>query len=96
MYYDKTKGEIYQSISDLDHAGMALIEAHNPAGFVDYLAKYKNSICGRIPILIYLHAICLAKDSSLKTRFVKYSQSNQAKTTKDYSVSYAAAVTTKV
>lgn len=95
MHYDKTKGEIYQSIEDLDRMGMQLIEGHNPEGFIEYLAKYKNTICGRIPILLYLFAIAQAKDSGLKTKFVKYAQSNKVVTMKDFSVSYAAAVSYK-
>jgi len=99
LNYDKTKGEIWQSIEFFDKMGMNLIEAHNPNGFIQYLSECKNTICGRYPIIIYLSAIAKAQEKSkikIETKFVKYTQSNKVMTMKDYSVSYATSISIKL
>ena len=53
-FYDKSWGEIYQSIQTLDRTGMDIIERLDPASFTDYLKKYGNTICGRHPIGVLL------------------------------------------
>ena len=70
---------------------MFLIEMQRPGAFADYLREYSNTICCRHPISVWLHSVCesvLAHD----IRFVKYAQSEKARTTRDNSVSYAGAV----
>ena len=85
------QGPIYSSIEWLDRAGMDLIEAQDAAGFQRYLKRYGNTICGRHPTAVLLHALahCAAK---LSVRFTKYDQSHRCTTEADSSVSYAAAV----
>lgn len=90
-FYDTSRGAIHESIEWLDHEGMRIIETQNASTFHEYRKTYKNTICGRHPIAILLEALshCQTKFS---LNFVKYAQSNQCKTEKDSSVSYAAAV----
>lgn len=67
------------------------IQDHDPAAFDKYIKETKNTICGRHPIGIYLHLLKKSK-LGLKTKFVKYAQSEQVKTSKQSSVSYASAI----
>nr|CAI5867676.1 unnamed protein product [Callosobruchus analis] len=94
-YYDRTYGNIYQSIEGLDRVGMNIIENLDPTEFTNYLKKYGNTICGRHPIGILLQAIqeVLRNDSSQNAtlKFLKYAQSSKCRTMNDSSVSYAAA-----
>lgn len=85
-------------MESLDKLGMSLIEAHDPKAFHEYLNKTENTICGRHPIAVFMNAVkTYAQTSSLgdklKTKFVKYAQSNQAKRKQDSSVSYASSLT---
>ncbi|XP_072401888.1 protein MEMO1 [Diabrotica undecimpunctata] len=94
-YYDRSYGNIYQSIEGLDRVGMSIIENLNPTEFTNYLRKYGNTICGRHPIGILLQAIqeLLRNDSSQRAslKFLKYAQSSQCRNMNDSSVSYASA-----
>ncbi|CAH1955702.1 unnamed protein product [Acanthoscelides obtectus] len=94
-YYDRTYGNIYQSIEGLDRVGMNIIENLDPTEFTNYLKKYGNTICGRHPIGILLQAIqeLLRNDSTQNAtlKFLKYAQSSKCRTMNDSSVSYAAA-----
>ena len=47
--------EIYQFIEWLDRLGMDKIAAQEPGAFAVYLKKYKNTICGRHPIGVWLN-----------------------------------------
>ena len=82
---------VWQSIEKLDGQGMNLIQDHDAEGFDKYIKDTQNTICGRHPIGIYLHILRLSK-LKLKTKFVKYAQSEQVKDKKGSSVSYASAV----
>jgi AmmeMemoRadiSam system protein B len=95
-YYDKSQGHIYQSIEALDRKGMDAVESLNPLGFSKYLQEFSNTICGRHPIAVLLHAVFYIKSADLnwQLKFVQYSQSNQCKNMGDSSVSYASAVLT--
>jgi AmmeMemoRadiSam system protein B len=90
-YHDKSKGAIWQSSEALDREGMRAIEAQDPAGYAAYQKKYANTICGRHPIAVLLHAMKAAR-GGFSTRFVHYSQSSRAETARDSSVSYASAL----
>lgn len=70
---------------------MGLIEMQRPGAFADYLREYSNTICGRHPISVWLHAL---RESALThdVRFVKYDQSERVRSARDSSVSYASAV----
>lgn len=83
--------KIHEYIEHLDKKGMSLIEMQRPGAFADYLREYSNTICGRHPISVWLHSL---RESALthEVRFVKYAQSEKARTTRDHSVSYAGAV----
>ncbi|EEB17264.1 conserved hypothetical protein [Pediculus humanus corporis] len=98
-FYDKSWGEIHQSIQTLDKMGMDIIEKLNPTEFTDYLKKYGNTICGRHPIGVLLQAIAYLKNSSnfgnkINLKFLKYVQSSQCCRMSDSSVSYASAAVT--
>ncbi|TBU35197.1 MEMO1 family protein [Dichomitus squalens] len=93
---------IHASISALDHEGMELLtlppftasQAHRT--FADYLARTKNTICGRHPIGVLFGALAALEQqgTSLKLKWVRYEQSNACETVKDSSVSYASAFVT--
>eukprot|EP01135_Chromosphaera_perkinsii_P010431 Nk52_evm1s2127 gene=Nk52_evmTU1s2127 len=97
--YDKSKGDIFQSIEHMDRMGMKFIENLDPSGFYDYLKECGNTICGRHPIAVLLNAIDeIRKSSELgssfkspQVKFLSYSQSSQVVSPSDSSVSYAAA-----
>ncbi len=90
--YDKSLGAIWQSIEQLDKAGMELIEKVDAAGFAAYLADQKNTICGRHPIGVFLNALRIWKGSAPSLKFLHYAQSSKCKVSSDSSVSYAAGV----
>ena len=84
--------ELHEFIEELDKQGMGLIERHDADEFQRYIDKTGNTICGRHPISVLLHAISFA-DMPLKTAFVAYAQSSHCVTESDSSVSYASAIT---
>jgi AmmeMemoRadiSam system protein B len=92
-FYDKQLGEIHQSIEALDRMGMDMIESLDPSKFTEYLKKYKNTICGRFPILVLLYAV-EASDKNYSIKFIAYAQSSACKNMSDSSVSYASAILT--
>ena len=90
---------IHESISQLDHEAMEILTIPPNTGssshhyFAEYLAKTKNTICGRHPIGVLLGALgTLEKDGrSVKLKWVRYEQSSKCLTLQDSSVSYASA-----
>ncbi|KAI3438094.1 hypothetical protein D9Q98_000536 [Chlorella vulgaris] len=94
-HHDPAHGPIHASVEWLDREGMALIEAQDAAGFHAYLKRYGNTICGRHPTAVLLHALahCSIKH---EVRFTKYDQSHRCTTLADSSVSYASAVVVAV
>nr|CAG4636357.1 EOG090X09ZA [Eubosmina coregoni]SVE69936.1 EOG090X09ZA [Eubosmina coregoni] len=94
-HYEKSYGEIYQSIQRLDQQGMTIIEMLDTAGFTDYLKKYGNTICGRHPISVLLnmmdHYRITANGVKMSLKFIDYAQSSQCRSFSDSSVSYASA-----
>jgi len=91
--------QIYQYIERLDRIGMDHISMQRPGAFAIYIKEYKNTICGRAPIGVYLNAIKANNHGgveSLTLRFVKYAQSSQVQSSHDSSVSYASAIARKV
>lgn len=96
-HYEKPL-EVWQSVEKLDRRGMELIEKHDFQGYHKYLEETENTICGRHPIGVYLSALKSYQSlnnlgDTLKTTFLKYAQSNQAKRKQDSSVSYASSLT---
>lgn len=82
----------------MDRQGMDHIASQQPGAFAKYIKLYKNTICGRHPIAVYLSALVENKNAGQETveiDFVKYSQSGQVKTGRDSSVSYASAIVRK-
>ena len=61
--------------------------------FRDYLARTKNTICGRHPIGVLFGALAALEEGgrSPKLKWVRYEQSSACVTVKDSSVSYASA-----
>ncbi|KAK3092955.1 hypothetical protein FSP39_009320 [Pinctada imbricata] len=92
-FYDKSCGEVWQSIEALDRMGMETIEKLKPSQFTEYLRKYQNTICGRYPIGVLLNAVnSLQKNGNglkMSFKFIKYAQSSKCKSMRDSSVSYA-------
>lgn len=88
------RGEpIYKSIERCDREGMQKIEEGSHKGFVEYLSRTRNTICGRHPISVMLCALEKAKIRE-RFRFIDYTQSSRCRTVRDSSVSYAAGVVT--
>ena len=94
MPYNKTEGEIWESIKKLDYNGIKAIESGDPKLFANYLEQTENTICGRHPISIMMNAFYKDKTSFL-TQFLHYEQSEKVKTKYQGSVSYAASITVK-
>lgn len=93
MHYDPNHGEIYKSIEALDKEGMKFIENLDSNGFYNYLASYRNTICGRHPISVMLNAAEIAQKNygvNYDFKFHDYKQSNRCYDENDSSVSYAA------
>ncbi|KAJ3177613.1 hypothetical protein HDU87_004366 [Geranomyces variabilis] len=82
---------IHKRIEALDRQGMAEIESLDHKRFANYCKKTKNTICGRHPIGVLLAAVEKLKGTDAELKFVDYSQSGQAQSPRDSSVSYAAA-----
>ena len=59
--------EIHEYIEWLDREGMEKISLQDPGAFAKYMKQYKNTICGRYPIGVYLHALQKAKESGNST-----------------------------
>lgn len=89
--YDRSKGQIYESIEAMDREGMNLIQNNDPLGFQRYLKETENTICGRHPIAVMLFAI-VNSGLTIRTRFVKYAQSECITNIRGSSVSYASSV----
>lgn len=98
QHYDEKCGQIHESIKALDHMGMDLIEDLDHEGFAHYLKRYRNTICGRHPIGVFLGAVTALRrhsnGSAMRLKFLNYDQSSQCRSMADSSVSYAAATFT--
>jgi len=91
---------IHESIRRLDHEAMEsltlprLSAADSHDEFAKYLAKTKNTICGRHPIGVLLGALAsIEREKGVRStmKWVRYEQSSACLTVKDSSVSYASA-----
>ena len=78
--------------------GMELIENLDVTGFDKYLKDYDNTICGRHPIGVLLHAVRalvqrveVGMEAAPSLKFVQYAQSSKCHNMRDSSVSYASA-----
>ncbi|XP_003744935.1 protein MEMO1 [Galendromus occidentalis] len=93
QHYDEAQGDIWESISKLDHDGMKLIEDLSPTSFASYLKSTGNTICGRHPIGVLLNSIATLQQSPIRfnCEFLRYAQSNRVTSRQDSSVSYASA-----
>jgi hypothetical protein len=91
---------IHESISRLDHEAMDILtmppssaeKAHSD--FASYLAKTKNTICGRHPIGVLFGTLAQSeKDNDVHStlQWVRYEQSSPCHSIRDSSVSYASA-----
>ncbi|XP_064402719.1 protein MEMO1-like [Halichondria panicea] len=93
--YNKADGPIHASIEAMDHVGMDKISALDSVGFTSYLEETRNTICGRHPIAVLLHAVdditCHHDELQFSLKWVKYDQSSACKSLSDSSVSYASA-----
>lgn len=91
---------IWESIAALDKQGMAAVTSASHDTFVDYLAKTRNTVCGRHPIGVVMAAIeAVAQEEEeeeegkvvVAFRWVRYEQSSEVVNVRESSVSYAAA-----
>ncbi|KEG14986.1 protein MEMO1 [Trypanosoma grayi] len=94
FHYQKANyPEIAEAIIAMDHEGMDWLEKRDINGWHEYLAKTKNTICGRNPISAGM--VALKNRKTVSVRFLHYSQSNRCANLSDSSVSYAGAVITQ-
>ena len=89
-FFDKSQGQIWNSIETLDKMGMKLIEKKSAQEFRTYLEDYGNTICGRHPISVFLQVVNHSETAEIK--FVHYEQSSKCHSMSDSSVSYASAI----
>lgn len=91
-FYDKKKGEIWQSIEYYDMMAVDIMKKYEPKELDDYFKKYENTICGRHPITIMLCMIdSFDKEKKKEGDLVcyKYAQSEKVTSMYEGSVSYA-------
>lgn len=94
-YYEPNDGKIYESIEKLDRMGMDAIISQDTDKWYPYLKKYKNTICGRHPIGVFLQSLKYS-NTKVEIEFVYYAQSSQCVDRSDSSVSYAVGVITPI
>lgn len=95
LFYDNSKGEIWESIKFYDLMAIKIMNKFNPKEFEEYFDKYGNTICGRKPISILLSLIdTFEKETKDNDEFIclKYSQSEKVVNKSQNSVSYAGTV----
>jgi len=93
--YDNRHGPIHKSIEALDREAMNSISTLDPEVFRNYLSTTKNTICGRVPIMLLLQAIQSSK-TKYQMEFIHYKQSSQCLSESDSSVSYAAGILSQI
>jgi AmmeMemoRadiSam system protein B len=91
QHYDPKQGQIFESITALDHEGMDLIAKQDYAAWTKYLKTTRNTICGRVPISLLLVAM-QTLGNPFQVEWTHYAQSQAVTSKNDSSVSYAAAV----
>lgn len=79
---------IFKQIENMDMDAADIISKHDVEGFIDYLLKTHNTICGSNPIKILL-TLLQQYSGKIFTKLIHYSQSNPARNCRDSSVSYA-------
>ncbi|CDJ47493.1 hypothetical protein, conserved [Eimeria brunetti] len=90
---------IHATIEKMDRKAVKFITEHQGQGFYDYLEATGLSVCGRHPISLFLLLLERAsanQEDKFSTQLIAYSQSSQAQSRNDSSVSYAALCTTRV
>ena len=93
--YDRSKGEIWQSIEAMDRECISAIESCNPYSFQEVQAKFENTICGRHPISVMLHMLRVSQgrgQEAYECSNLSYAQSSKCIKSTDSSVSYGALV----
>ncbi|KAL1408294.1 hypothetical protein Q8F55_005100 [Vanrija albida] len=97
----RNEAPIWKSIQYMDHEGMDLLRTPARKGAVEewerYLARTKNTICGRNPITVLLNLVqhfYAGKHAAdyVHFVFVRYEQSSRCTTKQDSSVSYVSGV----
>ncbi|KJP89084.1 AmmeMemoRadiSam system protein B [Plasmodium fragile] len=82
---------IFKQVENMDKDAANIISRHNLVEFIEYLNKTHNTICGSNPIKMMLQLL-QGFSGNVSTKLMHYSQSNQARSTNDSSVSYAGMV----
>jgi len=93
--WDNKSIEIHEYIEWLDRGGMDHIALQDPGAFATYLKKYRNTICGRNPIGVWLNSVLTNKENGMEqldVKFVRYAQSSKVRDMRESSVSYASGV----
>lgn len=93
-YWDKENFKYpYEYIEDMDKTGCSIIEKMDPKGWISYIKKTKNTICGKNSVWLLLQLLETKNNEKetqkITTKLCGYSQSSKAKSNTDSSVSYA-------
>lgn len=88
---DEEDNEIFEVIEKFDKSAMQEIEKQDPQHFHTFLKETELNICGKNALSILLHMADVS-NYNLKTKFVRYSQSNHVTDKEDDSVSYGSAI----
>ena len=87
QYLPEGGGAVHERIARLDREGTEKISTGDPNEFWKYIERTKNTICGRIPILIMMNLF-----RNGKTDWPAYSHSSDITSKDDSCVSYMAGV----
>ena len=87
QYLPEGGGAVHERIARLDREGTEKISSGDPSEFWRYIERTKNTICGRLPILIMMNLF-----RNGKTDWPAYSHSSDITRTDDSCVSYMAGV----
>ncbi|KAJ1506800.1 hypothetical protein HMI56_000430 [Coelomomyces lativittatus] len=73
----------------MDREGMEHVQRLEPFEFEMYLKRTQNTICGRAPLLLFMHLLVLKKKNQPLLVWTHYDQSTRIqKDPSDHSVSY--------
>jgi AmmeMemoRadiSam system protein B len=89
--HNSDEGEIFEGVEKLDKNAMQEIEKQDPQHFNSFLKETEMNMDGKNAISILLHMIDTS-NYNLKTKFVRYSQSNHVTSKDDDSISYGSAI----
>ena len=87
----KTTDPIHMQIETLDMLGMQILQRFSLEEWDAYLQKYGNTICGRVPLMLFISlGSFLSNSHNALLEWIRYGQSSKVLSPSESSVSYAA------